>query len=490
MGAAERVMQRSIAVIRRVSYPARAVMLAAIYFAVAKLSLLVAIPPGYATPVWPPAGIALAATLLFGSRMWPGIWLGAAAVNFTVNSSLLAAVLIAGGNTLEALVGAALVERIIGIPRSFERGGDVVKFVAIAAMSSSLAATVAMVPLVLAHAPNLYLNWWTWWQGDATGIIIVAPLILNWSMRDYTGWPLRKIVEGAVFALSLPLTAYVIFSDRVAAILPTGPLPFVILPFIIWAALRFGQREVTTAIAVVCAIAIWNTVAGRGSFAPAPLNVSLLELLAFISTVVVTGLVLSAVVGERSRAMRSLQEQTFRDPLTQLYNRRFLLEYVPRELSRTLRRNASLAAIMVDLDRFKKINDSSGHAAGDLVLMEVAALLKRHIRGSDIVCRYGGEEFLLIMPDATLESAHGKCQSICDAVKQLELSYRGEAITVTASLGLALFPEHAAEVDSLLRAADKALYEAKRGGRNQVRMVTQLAANSPMRQRMSEADLQ
>jgi len=123
---------RALAFDRPVPYLARVVLLAAAYFSAAKLALLVAIPPGYATAVWPPSGIALASVLLLGYRIWPGIWLGASLVNVTVQSSLVAATLMGAGNTLEALAGAALVRAFIGPPGAFRRGEDVVKFVLIA----------------------------------------------------------------------------------------------------------------------------------------------------------------------------------------------------------------------------------------------------------------------------------------------------------------------------------------------------------------------
>src|SRR6266496_2512296 len=194
---------RTLAFDRPVPYLARVVLLAAVYFSAAKLALLAAIPPGYATAVWPPSGIALAAVLLLGDRVWPGVWLGAALVNLTVQSSLAAALLMGTGNTLEALAGAALVRRYLGVPCNFERGEDVVEFVAIAALSSAIAASVAAAPLALVHSLSsqaLLWNGWTWWQGDVMGIVIVAPVILSWSVRGETRWPRWKIVEGACLA--------------------------------------------------------------------------------------------------------------------------------------------------------------------------------------------------------------------------------------------------------------------------------------------------
>jgi diguanylate cyclase (GGDEF)-like protein len=242
---------------------------------------------------------------------------------------------------------------------------------------------------------------------------------------------------------------------------------------VLWTALRFGQREVTALNALVCTIAVWQTLEGHGPFGSAPLNTSLLLLLAFMGTLVSTGLALNAVVSERTRAiealgqaLKTLKEEAIRDPLTNLYNRRFLRDYLSRELMRAARENIRVAAIMIDLDHFKRVNDTAGHAAGDAVLTEIATLLKRHIRGTDIACRFGGEEFTLVLPNATLQSARSRGEAICSAIREES----GRLMGVTASLGVAVFPDHAADPESLLRAADEALYEAKGRGRNQVRI--------------------
>ena len=457
-------------------------LFAAAYFVAGKLSLLLAIPPGYATALWPPSGIALAAAVLVGSRIWPGIWIGAALVNLTVETSLVAAVLIATGNTLEAVVGASLVRQWIGVPHRFERGEDVIKFVVIAAASATIAATVAMMVLTFRHAlrgPEIAWNWVTWWQGDAAGIIIVAPLILTWSVRGVFGWSRLTVLEALCCLLLL-----VVMSRAIFGLGPPGgyPLTIAILPLIIWIAFRFTQREVTTAIALVCAVAVWSTIEGRGPLAVAPLNESLLLLLAFTCIVVITGLTLSAVVEERrraifelERALQSVREQAITDPLTGLLNRRYLLEYLPRELIRAQRSGTSLAVIMIDLDHFKDVNDRFGHEAGDRVLSEVAMLLKAQIRGSDIACRYGGEEFVFVLPGATLESSRRRAESLRLAIRRLDLKVAGRAMgALTASLGVVLYPEHAANADALISAADKLLYAAKNSGRD--RIVTGTAA--------------
>lgn len=451
-------------------------LLAAVYFVAAKLSLLLAIPPGYATAVWPPSGIALAATLLLGNRLWLGVWLGAALANYTVNSSLALAIAMGTGNALEALAGAALIRHFIGVPRRFERARDVVVFVAVAALSCTIAATIAVLSMIAAGLvswPQFLSNWWTWWQGDLVGIIIVTPLVLSWRLRRAAQWSGRKVLEVACFGSLLVIVTLFIFSND-TGISSQFPLTFAIMPFMIWAAFRFSQRIVTTVIAFVSAFAVYHTVNGIGPFPLWSLNESLLTLLAFISTIVVMGLVLSALRIERARAMHDLErtliglrEQAVTDPLTGLYNRRYLWEFLRREWVRAKRKDESLAVIMLDLDHFKRINDAHGHQAGDFVLVAVAALLRNQIRSSDIVCRYGGEEFALVLPEASLENVRLRAEHIRAAIGRLNLRHQGVPLgRITASLGVALFPHHADSPDSLIRAADEAMYEAKHVGRD------------------------
>jgi len=310
-------VQQVSAPIRQVSYWLWVALLASVYFSVAKASLLLAIPPGYATAVWPPSGIALAAILMLGVRYWPGIWIGAAVANLTIETSFAAAAVFATGNTLEALAGAMLTRRAIGPSYPLGRGEDVVKFVAVAALSPTVAATIALIPLSLGHAltgPQLLSNWWTWWQGDAAGIIIVTPLILAWTTRSPILWSRAKVFEAACFVLLLLGAVWIAFGSAAPDREPY-PLTFLITPFIIWAGLSFGQREVTAASAVVCGLAVWYTVERRGPFAPFSLNESLLLFLAFASTVVVTGLVLSALLSERRKSAEtrlSESEERFR----------------------------------------------------------------------------------------------------------------------------------------------------------------------------------
>ena len=285
---------------------AQGALLAAIYFGAARFALLLAIPPGYATALWPPSGIALAALLVLGPRLWPGVWIGSALANLSIDASIPAAIIIATGSTLQALVLSALLRRHVGIPHRFRHVQQVVKFFALSALGATIAPTVALIPLALLYplpGADLFANWRTWWQGDTSGILIFTPLILSWSARGTVQWMPRRVLEVLALAALLLAATHVAFSSGFGR-------TFVIVPLIVWAAFRFGQREVTTAIAVVCALALWYTLSEEsGPFAAAPLNESLLLLLAFISAVVFTGLVLCAVISELNRAMGELQSR-------------------------------------------------------------------------------------------------------------------------------------------------------------------------------------
>jgi len=146
-------------------------------------------------------------------------------------------------------------------------------------------------------------------------------------------------------------------------------------------------------------------------------------------------------------------------------------EALAQELHRAVRNKAQLAVIMVDIDHFKKFNDNFGHDGGDAILRELGAFLKKHVRGSDIACRYGGEEFILILSPSTAEGARQRAEKIREGARLLSVSHANRDLgAITLSLGVAIFPDHASGAAALVKAADVALYQAKSGGRDRVVM--------------------
>ncbi|MDB6441989.1 diguanylate cyclase [Pseudomonas sp. 21TX0197] len=164
----------------------------------------------------------------------------------------------------------------------------------------------------------------------------------------------------------------------------------------------------------------------------------------------------------------ALHDKSIRDPLTGLFNRRYMEETLNREMARAQRMESPLSVVMLDLDHFKQINDMHGHAVGDAVLRSVANLLKQSLRTSDVACRYGGEELMLILPNCTSEHAVQKAQQLCDSVRALIITEAGKAISVTASFGVASTGIGHFDAAELVGMADKALYQAKETGRDRV----------------------
>ena len=165
----------------------------------------------------------------------------------------------------------------------------------------------------------------------------------------------------------------------------------------------------------------------------------------------------------------ALRIQSMRDVLTGLFNRRYMEESLERELRRAVRKQGSLGVIMLDLDHFKRLNDTFGHEAGDMILRALGHSMQEHTRGSDIACRYGGEEFTLILPDAPLTVTLQRAEQLREKFRHLEVMYQSRSLPAgTLSLGVAGFPEHGSTVEDILRAADVALYRAKHDGRDRV----------------------
>jgi diguanylate cyclase (GGDEF)-like protein/PAS domain S-box-containing protein len=169
------------------------------------------------------------------------------------------------------------------------------------------------------------------------------------------------------------------------------------------------------------------------------------------------------------RLRESLRSQSIRDPLTTLFNRRYMEESLERELSRAGRGQLPVGVIMLDLDHYKRFNDTFGHAAGDTVLRELGAFLRAQLRGGDIACRYGGEEFTLILPDCSLENTRKRADDLRQGIKQLDVQHHGQSLgKLSVSMGVSAFPGHGASAEALIQSADLALYHAKHNGRDRV----------------------
>ncbi len=287
-------------------------VLAVIYFAVGKFGLMLASLHASASPVWPSAGIALAATLLFGYRVWPAIFIGAFLVNVTTAGNVATSFAIAIGNTLEALAGAWLVNQFAGGKEFCDRPQGVFKFALAAGISTIISPAFGVTSLALAGFAN-WTNygaiWLTWWLGDATGDLVFTPLVLLWTGASKRRWNKKEAAEVGTLLLLLVLLSSIVFGGWLEISSRNYPIAFICGPIVIWMAFRFTQRETATGIFILSAIAVWGTLHGFGPFVGETENQSLLALQSWTAVLTITAMALSAGMAERRRIEEELQQQ-------------------------------------------------------------------------------------------------------------------------------------------------------------------------------------
>src|SRR6266571_2579845 len=286
---------------RRLKTVAAILAFAAVYFCAGKFGLSLGLVNPSASAICPPSGLALAATLLWGYRLWPGILLGAFLVNFATPGNPAAGLCIAVGNTMEALLGAWLVNRFAHGAKAFDRARDIFRFILLAAMvSTAVSASVGVTSLCLwgeARWEQYPTIWFTWWLGDMVGDLIVASLLLIWLRRLWPRLSPAHVGEMAGVLLAVMLVSVFIFLEPTPSVEANQLKYLAILP-LLWAAFRFRQRGAIVCASVISGAALWSTLHGVGPFVTPDPNKSLLLLQAFVGTMTITALVVAAVVSE------------------------------------------------------------------------------------------------------------------------------------------------------------------------------------------------
>ena len=287
--------------------------LALIYFIAGKLALRLAFLHASASPVWPPAGIALAALLVLGFRVWPAIFVAAFLANLTTLGNILTSLGIASGNTLEALCGAWLVNRFAGGARVFDRPQDVFKFALAALIGTTVSPTFGVSSLAVggfAQWSSYWPIWLTWWLGDASGVLVIAPLLLLWSVPvAQRTWNQKQVLEVSALLLLLVVLAETVFGGWLPISARNYPISFICGPIVIWTAFRFTPRETATGIFILSAIAIWGTLHGFGPFILQSENQSLLMLQSWTAALTITAMAIAAAITERNRTQVALEQQ-------------------------------------------------------------------------------------------------------------------------------------------------------------------------------------
>jgi diguanylate cyclase (GGDEF)-like protein len=468
----------------------RTVILAAGYTLTGIVGLSLAIPPGYATAVWPPSGIALAAILMWGPRVWPGVAAGSVLVNVGVAltttevefglASVVIAASIAAGSTIQALACAGALRRWVGVAHLFQAGPATLAFTGIAAACCLLASTWGVATLSLMGVVSdaqFLVSWQTWWLGDLIGILVFAPVFLTWRQSLQIGrkaWRLGEVT--ASFAL-LALSTAVVFAAPAPSGGAASPLTFLPLPCLVWIAFRFRPSGVALAICLMSVIAIAATASGNGPFGADRSSASLLALQAFVGLTTVMALTLaSAVSGHRQseRELRSLsvemEQLALTDELTSLRNRRGFLVLADQALRMARRTRAKCALVFIDLDGLKQVNDTRGHAAGDALIADAGTILSHVFRESDVVARVGGDEFAVLALLDELESAGVVNNRLQAAIEKFN-AQTAPSMRVSMSIGIEELPcESSAPLDVLLTRADRAMYERKRQANPQRKM--------------------
>ena len=288
------------------------------YLAMAKLGFLLALEHTNATAVWPPAGIALAACLIFGFRIWPGIFLGAfsanilvlAAAPFSSLSALAVSCCTASGNTLEALVGAYLVKRFISGSLPFDRTQDALRFMMLGAFTSPvISATIGTASFCVYGADwsRSGQMWLTWWLGDAVGVLIFVPLLLTWEKRGTVIRTKKMLAETAMIFVLFLLVEVIVFRLNF-------PLEYLVFPLLFWTAFRFGQFESAVTVTLVMVTFLLWTVRGFGPFVSTTFNNALLLLQSYLGVASASTLLLSTLISASNRAEEALRtsEENFR----------------------------------------------------------------------------------------------------------------------------------------------------------------------------------
>jgi len=571
-----------------------------LYVLSAELGLQLAIVHDNVTAIWPPSGIALAALLIFGMRLWPAIAAGAFAVDLIAGLPLAPALGIATGNTLAAVAGALLVKKLVRDEHPLDTLRGVLVLIIggglAATMISATVGTTTLLDAGLASRPEYSAIWLTWWLGDTGGVMLFTPLLLAWQSRPRLDWSAQRTLEAVFLLLSTLLVTQLVFGRSSPLAVNHYPLAFLPLTTLIWAAVRFGKHGVTLGLFLVAASAVTGTVGGSGPFVRADINESLLLMQAFMGVASIAALLLTASLSERQQTQLQLDryhrvqasnlghiletslneiymfepqslgflnvnlgardnlgysmeelrqltavdikpqytEKQFRqmiepllngteqllqfetvhqrkdgtsypvevnlqlsrsgtdpvfvaiilditerhhsqqrldhmahhDALTNLPNRFLFSDRLTHALQHCERDGRSLALMFLDLDGFKKINDSLGHPTGDDLLQQVAERLLAAARKGDTVARLGGDEFTIVLEDLddtkiVPEIARRILESMA---RPFDVS--GREVFLGASIGISMYPQDGHDVTALMKYADVAMFQAKKDGGN------------------------
>lgn len=471
---------------------------ASAYYLLAKFGLWIApFVHVSVSAIWPASGMAIAVLVLFGKHYWPGIFLGAFAANFGL-LPIYAAVMLGLGNSLGALSGRWVLSPIDQFRPRLDRVSEIVKLSMLAApLAALISATLGTMVLLLSQSVPLdrwFSAWSVWWLGDMMGNLVVAPSLLVCYAYRHSKPSREQFFE--IMVLLGVMTWLTVASHLHWFGMPDFDPQFLLLfPFVVWAALRLGLvgTAVTVLIAAGLAVALALGEAKMTETAvPYAVIANLQILLAIMS---VPGFLIAAALTEHKNAENRLELLARYDGLTGLANRIALLDQLNLAVAEAERRETEVALLFMDLDRFKNINDTLGHAMGDRLLQECAHRIRSSVRQEDFVARLGGDEFtVLLQGEQVAQSAAAVAQKILDAMR-LPVMLQGHEYVVSGSIGIATYngatpqsqPDDTHLAQELMRQADTAMYRAKRQGSGYKYFNIKMDSNSKLQLRLENS---
>jgi diguanylate cyclase (GGDEF)-like protein len=458
--------------------------LAIAYGIAGAVGLMLAVPPGYATSVWPSSGIALAGLLLWGTRVWPGIWLGSFFVNVWVAYAAQGsagpldyaiAANIAVGSTVQALLVALLIRKWVGVSKLFEVASATVAFAALTAICCLIASSWGVATLKLAglvEFGTIGESWRTWWLGDFIGILIITPALMTWRQLLPIDSPPGYVVEtiGSLVLLT-GVTAFVFYYQAPPGVV-AYPITFLPLPFLVWIATRTNPGGVSFSLCLVSAIAVVATSNGVGPFARETTSESMLFLQTFMGLTTLMGLTLAAAVCGHKNAAGSLRRLTgelqllaLTDELTGVRNRRGFLLLADQAWRLARRARVRCLLMFIDVDGLKYVNDTQGHKAGDELLADAARVLTEVFRETDVIGRVGGDEFAILELVDGAEASDAGSKRLKARIEEFNRR-GGKPFQLAMSFGIEELPSTGElSLEMLLARADSTMYERKHARR-------------------------
>ncbi len=415
--------------------------------------------------IWPPTGVALVFLLHQGRIVVPGIFLGAFLLNATISSPLVA-LEIAVGNTVGPYAVYVLSKRFLSEDILYDTNA-VISFIWYSLLGSVItsgAGTFVLHMNGLLAAEDRMVGWLVWLFGDLIGFLLLTSLYISFRLeRRYNKALQDSIIEIGLMLLLLSSISIIVFGSGFF-FTQRYPIEYLILFPLLWATIRFKPGINLIFLFLITIMAILGTTSGYSLFSMEDKKISLALLQFFIFTVTFAVLLMTAQRIQMLRILYEKERLTLVDPLTQIGNRRYISDIIAQEQSIHRRYLRPISMILFDIDHFKSINDRFGHDKGDHVLIELTNLVRKIIRESDHLARWGGEEFIIILPETSLESSVTVAEKIRTAIESHDF---GLPLTITCSFGV-IDMEEEEPYTEVFKKADRKLYEAKNAGRNRV----------------------